>query len=181
MEHYIQQLIDDFRAAATTVPPPGPLWEGVDLDNPCEVEDMAYIEECSEGIPQPLSEIVGIEAMYLPPMVKLTEDQAEKLYAEMEKTLKAYHFKLIFPEGLPAIIKYRCLCDVWDEEYVQVGAGEVEIEFCDEDPAFCPFPDGFCECQKAEEEFEREEQEARERGDNAGDWDIDVNDLLPRF
>lgn len=156
MEHYIEQLMEDFREASKRVPPPGPLREDIDKDNPNEVEDMAYIEEHYLSTPKPLSEIVGIETKYLPPMEKLTEEQAERLYTEMERMLNAYHFRMVFPDGLPAIIKYRCMCDLWDDKQAMVGAGEVEILICDSDPEICPFPEGFCDCKRIEEEWERE-------------------------
>lgn len=180
MEKYLEQLIEDMRIAATRVPPPGPIWDEVDMDNIDELLDIAYIEENFIGIPEPVEDIVGIKRMMLPPLDKITPEQAGRLYPEMEKLLNAYHFELVFPEGMPTHEKYRTLCEIWDSEQVLVGAGHVEIDFC-ESAWGCPFPVEFCECQIAEEQMKWDEEQARKQGDDPDDWndDFDIRDLWP--
>lgn len=151
MEEYLLQLIEDLRAAAGNVPQPGELWSGVDMNNPAEVEDIAYVEYL-QGKPQPLFKIVGIEKVVFPPMEKLTEAQTIILYREMELLLKAYHFAPFFPEGLPEIHKYHLLLAHWESDQIFVSAGTCTIEFCNYEGLECPFPEEYCGCQKFEEE-----------------------------
>ena len=177
MDQYIDQLIEDMHAAAREVAPPGELWDTVDMEDEGEVEDMAFAEEYIYGTPQPLSSIVGIEIHKFPPLHRLTDAQATKLYGEMERLLKAYHFVPDFPEGLPDTLKYQLLRECWDDDQVAIGAGEVHMEFCEYEPETCPFPEQYCECKVIQAEIEREERE----GPNYEGPDIDPEDLLPKF
>ena len=45
MERYINQLIEEFHSARTKVKPPLDIWDGIDLDDPGEVEDINYAEQ----------------------------------------------------------------------------------------------------------------------------------------
>lgn len=152
MDRYVQQLIEDLRAAAEHVPAPGEIWSGVDMNNPAELEDIAYVEQYLNGDPQKLSKIVGVEQMVFPPPEKLAETQIALLCTEMIRLLEAYHFVPDFPSGLPESIKYRLLRERWESEQVFVGAGEVHMEFCHYEPDECPFPHTYCDCLKVEEE-----------------------------
>lgn len=175
MERYIEQLIEDMQEAAQHVKPPGTMWQSVDMSNKGEVEDMAFVEQYIYGTPAPLSSIVGITSEKLPPTDRLTEAQAKKLYAAMEKLLKAHRFVPDFPDGLPVTMKYAILRDSWNDEHVAIGAGEVHIEFCEYEPEECPFPERYCSCKVIQEEIEREERE----GPKYEGPDLDADDLLP--
>lgn len=133
-------------------PTPEQLWEGVDLDNPAEVEDMAYIEQYLNGTPGPLSKMLGIDKIQFPPAGRLTDAQATLLYKGMEELLQAFNFYPDFPEDLPLINKYEVLRAHWEMEVIGVSAGEVHLEFCDFAPAGCPFPVEYCTCRAIEEE-----------------------------
>ncbi len=172
MEKYLEQLIEDIREATKEAPVPGELWSSVNMDDPGEVEDMAYVEQFFYGTPQKLSAIVGIEKIQLPPLEKLKTLPGSQILArlvmEMGVLLKAYHFVPDFPEGLPIEVKYELLREIWDSEEVYVGAGEVHIEFCNYYPDACPFPQEYCECRKlAEEEDGFLDDEPEERDDGS--------------
>lgn len=169
MERYIEQLIEDFREAAKQTPEPSELWDDVDMDNPGEVEDIAYVERFVYGTPQMLSEIVGIAKIQLPPVGRLSSVQTAKLLDEMLVLLYAYHFVPIFPDDLPSRLKYRVLRANWDSEQVYVGGGESEIEFCDLEPDECPYPHKFCTCRKVDAEIWLENL----LSDDDDDWYID--------
>ncbi len=154
MDRYLQQLIEDLRAAAENVPGPGELWSGVDMNNPAEVEDMAYVEQYLEGTPQKLAEIVGLEKIAFPLPEKLSEAQSILLYTEMTRLLEAYHFVPDFPQDLPEPIRYRVLRAHWDSDQVFIGAGEIHMEFCTYEPDDCPFPRKYCDCLRIEKEEE---------------------------
>lgn len=154
MERYIQQLIEDLHEAATKVPEPGPLWDDVDMENPAEVEDIAFVEEYLNGKREKLSVIVGIETVQLPPVERLTDSQAALLYHKLQALLLAYNFVPSFPSGLPEGLCYKLLREHWDDEQVFIGGGETYIEFCEYVIEECPFPEEFCDCRRVEQEFE---------------------------
>ena len=165
MDRYIQQLVEDLREAAGKVPEPGPMWDNVDMNNPAEVDDIAYVEQYFEGPREKLSSIVGIESVKLPPLERLTESQVAHLCSELTALLLAYHFVPDFPDGLPDNLCYKLLREHWDDEHVFVGAGESHIEFCEYVVEECPFPDEFCDCRRVNEEAEADdEMEASEPG-----------------
>lgn len=143
MERYIEQLIEDIRHSANSIPPPGELWKDVDMDNPNETEDISFAEQFINGEPQQLSLILGICKEQLPPPNQLRDAQVTLLLNEMVQLLQKFHFVPEFPEKAPDNLRYKVLRDHWDEEQVLVGGGQVHIEFCDYDETQCPFP-GYC-------------------------------------
>lgn len=173
MEKYLQQLIEDLRQAALRVPPPREIWDPVDMDSYNEVADMLYIEDFIHGIPRPLSNIVGIDKIYFPHPDKLSPQQVNQLYAEMEKLINAYHFFPDYPTGLPVSEKYRLLRQEWDSGQVFVGAGEVHIEFCTYDEHQCPFPAEFCACRNQESQ-EKEQLQLKGKMNQEEDDDKEV-------
>ncbi len=172
MNRYIEQLIEDFRRQRQIVRPPNEIWEGIDATDPCELEDTAYVEEVIYGQKELLSDITGIEQNLLPPLRKLTREQAATLATEMELLLNHYNLYPDFPANLPGHLRYPLLRKLWEMEFVAVSFGENHIEFCDYDESKCPFPEYCTTC----EEFMKEE----EIGPKAGDLfdDLDVDDLL---
>ena len=156
MEKYIKQLINDFKAVSWNLKEPSNLWDSADLDNENEneVEDLSYIEEFVYGEEKKISEITGIETIQLPPVEKLSEEQASLLAWEMYKLLNFFHFYPLFPAILPGKIRYRVLREKWESKQVPVSFGRVHLEFCDYDEKNCPFP-GYCTtCKKIRKEVE---------------------------
>lgn len=193
MNNYIDQLIGQFHESIKRVPLPSLRSEDFDHENEGETEDFQYAEQYMYGDEQPLSEIFGIEKIYLPNDKKLTDKQVEILAGETEKLWNAYHFYPDFPERLPSRSRYRKMREYWDDKQVFIGAGEVYIEFCDYEEANCPFP-GYCKtCEEISVEFEHDQIPSTMGSDNEElpEWvkdekdndedisDIDVNKLLP--
>ena len=170
MDKYIEQLINDFKTATWNLRAPGELWDSADIDNENEVEDLSYVEQFVYGEEQKISEITGIETGQLPPVEKLTEEQASLLAGEMEELLNYFHFYPEFPEGVPGLIRYRLLREKWDSKQVAVSFGRVHLEFCDYEEENCPFP-GYCTTCK-------EIREEEEKGPKS-DFQICVDELLP--
>ena len=169
MDQYLDQLIEDLGEIVQQVPPPGAIWSGVDMTNPNETEDIAHVEQSQNGESKPLSKIVGVEKIVLPPVERLTDAQADLLCTAMVSVLSVYHFIPDFPVGLPAKLKYKVLRDHWDQEQVAVTGGAVHIALCDCVTSACPFPPEFCDCLVVE----REEQEGNERNFDEDD-DIEL-------
>jgi len=158
MDRYIKQLIGDFRRATLQIIPPGEIWDDIDITSEGDVEDIAYLEEEFYGIEQPISEIVGIPSEHLPPIEQLMDEHITLLTKEMIKLLHYFNFKPIIPDGVDDRTIYQLLCEIWDNEQVYVSFGEVNIEFCDYDKEFCPFPEHCTVCRDYEEECRLDEQ-----------------------
>ena len=147
MTHYIAQLIDDIRAAAAAAPPDPlddenlPSWRVADIQTEAS-------EQFVNGVPQPLSTIVGVPSSLLPSPHRLSNQQVSRLLSEMLSLLEAYNFFPDYPEGLPDRLLYDALRNIWDDDNTHVITGRVYIEFCEhEEDEYCPFP-GYCkECQ----------------------------------
>ena len=104
MKPYLRQLIAAIREARTCIIPPDiELWESVDLDNEAEVEDIAYIEE-SNGTPEPISVITGIETDLLPFDETITPKEKVLLAQELEALLAHYN---LYPDFLKDILMIK--------------------------------------------------------------------------
>lgn len=157
MHRYIEQLITDIRQATWKIRPPHEIWEGTDPDDEIENEDLSYVEESIYGQKERISSITGIGRELLPPLEKMSADQAGLLAAELEKLLNVFHFFPDFPEGYPSHSRYPFLYDLWEKEYVPLSFGELHIEFCSYDEKECPFP-GYCKtCEEIAAQMEADE------------------------
>jgi len=155
MQRYVEQLISDIRKATWIINPPAEEWEGVDLNNEAEVEDIAYIEKTVFGKKKSISEITGIEKKLLPPPKKLNKEQQKVLAVELEHLL--HHFNLYpnFPKNLPDHLKYGVIWGIWNKKYVPVSFGENHIELCNFELENCPFP-GYCNtCKEVQTEIKQ--------------------------
>jgi hypothetical protein len=153
MKVYLRQLIAAIREARThIIQPDTELWESVDMDNEAEVEDIAYIEE-SNGTPESISAITGIEMDWLPLDETLTLKEKVLLVGELEALLVHYNLYPDFPEGYPDDKKYSHLRNIWDDEHVLISFGELHIAMCDFHINTCPFI-GYCNiCEQLEKEI----------------------------
>jgi hypothetical protein len=160
MQRYIEQLIEDIHQATLKVKPPHDLWieAEADPDDELELEDMSYVEKYVYGKEEPIGTITGIDPMLLPKPEKLTQEQQALLAVELEKLLQFYHFDLLFPEDLPAHLRYPFIINFWNEEHVAMSFGFSEFEFCDYEEEKCPFP-GYCNtCKEVAEQLKYDEE-----------------------
>jgi hypothetical protein len=148
MNQYIAQLIDDMRAAAAAAPPDPledenlPSWQAADIQ-------IEASEQFVNGVPEPLSKIVGVPSNLLPDPHRLSNQQISRLVSEMLILLEAYNFIPDYPQKLPDRLLYDALRNIWDEGNVHVVTGHVHIEFCNHDEdEYCPFPGHCNECQE---------------------------------
>jgi len=173
MDKYINQLISDIEKLLKKKPgKPSEIWDGVNLKNEAEVEDMSYIEQYLYGKKHELQHIVGIQKEALPPSDRLTDYHISILLPYLESLLEYHHFELSYPTKLDNRTKYELLFKEWDQMHVKVSYGTVGIEFCHYNEDECPIP-GKC---KSCEEFKFE----CETGTNSElNEDFSGKDLLP--
>ncbi len=177
MQKYINQLLEDIRAASWNTRPPHEVWDDADPDYDVELEDISYVEKYMYGKKEPISEITGIDVMVLPPPEQLTDDQQSLLAEELEKLLLNYSFVLDFPEAFPLHMRYSFIWDFWSESHVALSFGTNHIEFCDYEEDQCPFP-GYCNtCKEIAEQMKHDER----HNNTDNNFDIDVNDLLSPY
>ena len=148
MDRYFEQLAEDFREASEQVPTMDEVRKRFNIEIPEDLEMFAYCEIYLRTPSQKLSTILGIEKTNLPPPERLSPKQCAFLSDEMIRLLNAYHFYTDFPDGLPVEATYRLLYEEWDHPHVFTGEGTMHIEFCDYEPARCPFPKEFCRCRE---------------------------------
>lgn len=155
MNRYIHQLIEDLEEAIALAPEREIFCDNYEFDYEDEEDHMslAYIEHYLYGKQIPLSEIVQIDQILLPPVEKLNSNHIEKVFPLLEELLNNYGFELDFPEGVPLQLKYELVREVWTEKFVHMNTGVQAIEFCDYDFNSCPFGSELCECKKFEERF----------------------------
>lgn len=178
MQRYIEQLVNDIRAATLNVQPPHEIWleSGADPDDELELEDMSYVEEFVYGKKKKISEITGIETCMLPPPRKLSDEQKALLASELVKMLEVFHFYPDFPAGFPDHLKYPFIRKLWNKKHVPLSFGENHIEFCDYDETNCPFP-GYCKtCEEVSAQMKFDEEQCKGK---SFDFDFDIKELLP--
>lgn len=146
--NYIVQLIEELRHSAKNLPDPNEVSEFDEQSLPEELKMFADVERFLHGKEKKISFITRIETEKFPAEQKLTDAQLSVLLHEMQKTLAMYGFYTDFPAGLPAEIKYRLLREKWNDEVVYTGGnGQFHFEFCEYEPAECPFPEKYCHCK----------------------------------
>lgn len=152
MNRYIHQLIEDLNEATLSMQESQKfVCRNVEDEDEEEVVDIAYFEAMLNGTEEPMSKIVGIERILLPPIERLTIEQVNKLYPYIEDLLFAYNFDLDFPDGVPVNQKYALVWNIWEEKFIYMDDGFCTIDFCDYDCDFCPFGSELCRCKKLEE------------------------------
>lgn len=153
MQRYVEQMVEDIRKATWNVRPPRDIWYYADPLYDVELEDFSDLEKYFYGEEEPVSQITGIDAELLPPPDRLSENQKTLLTEELDNLLQVNHFKLLFPVKFPLNLRYAFIRKFWSETHVALSFGENEIEFCDYEKIFCPFP-GYCDsCDEVEEEM----------------------------
>lgn len=100
-----------------------------------------------------LEKLTGIGQKNLPKADTMNESQQSFLYTELLRLLRAYGYEPDFPNGLPVIWKYKEIRKLWrkPQPYLGPGPGVCHLEFCDYEPANCPFPQTYCTCRDLNE------------------------------
>lgn len=146
-ETFIVQLAENMRYSARNLPDPNVMSEFDEESLPEELKMFAYVERFLRRKAKPIATITGIETDALPLAGKMTDAQITFIYDEMARLLSAYGFYADFPKGLPTELKYSLLRKTWDSKFVYTGDDMTFFEFCDYEPARCPYPESFCRCK----------------------------------
>ena len=90
----------------------------------------------------------GLRRELLPPIDRLTDDEAETLTSALLDLWGAYNFDASFPDGIPAKILYPLLLDKMHEPTFINEIGWTTHEFCSYECEHCPFGLEWCMCKE---------------------------------
>lgn len=178
MEKYINQLLDDLKAAQSNERP------NIDYallypDHPAnDFPGLEYIIEWEKGESYSMEELFGIKAEAFPPVEKLTETQIKSLVEAMTELWLSFNIQPEEQSHAPFSLIYQIFVNFWKTETVQyTNTGTLHIEFCHYDVENCPWGSEYCECKEYEQDFESmDEFEARTKDDNQN-FDEDFDEL----
>jgi hypothetical protein len=145
MERYINQLVNDLKAAKNWAQVNKPKNEISDSDLIAELEEIDHIIDEEPDIP--MYKILGIDPVVFPPVEKLTNDQAALLAKEILELWQYFNFEAVYPENFPLHMLYSLLIRKFQEPIMYFPMGTTGIEFCNYDPNECPFGMAYCTCK----------------------------------
>ena len=122
MERYVEQLIEDLRAAHKP--------EGV----------FAFLKfEGNTEQTTTMVQLTGIDITAFPPAEKLSETQLQRLSEELIALIESFNYIINLPKRLPAGIAYQKLLSRWTAEipYINAGLSAMGWMFCEIDPEIC--------------------------------------------
>ena len=152
MNHYIQQLIQDFnKAEAHPVEEP-------DFGNDTEKFEKQMLE-IEEARSKPSKQIVGVSYEELPPAERMTIEQTQSLLEAVLNALSAKGTDVTFPgDGVPVKLAYEQLREHFKEGF-HSSPGWV-IDFCDGWCPDCAFADY---CTTKDDIWSKEEMEIEKK------------------
>ena len=157
MERYIEQFIEDLKAAERFVPVQKPHDEMTDDEFMDELYEIDRIIE--EKPDKPMHNIFGIDPAAFPPVEKLTTGQAQLLATKILELWAAFHIEAVYPKNLPLEKLYPLLVEKFKTPFLYFPMGMTGIEFCNYEPEECPFGDEYCTCKAFADDWEKKNEE----------------------
>ncbi len=90
----------------------------------------------------------GLRPEEFPPAEQLTDEQLDELVFAIRRLWAAFNFTAVVPSVAPARIVYPLLLQRMTRPAMVMNFGHVGIEFCQYEPAECPFGTEWCECKQ---------------------------------
>lgn len=112
-------------------------------------KSMAEMEQWRDEAPPARQDMYyhfGFEPEQFPPVDRLTGPELDTLTDALCRLWAAYNFTPVFPQGTPGRIMYPLLLERMREPTFVMTRGHLGIEFCDYEPARCPFGTEWCQC-----------------------------------
>jgi hypothetical protein len=148
MKKYLNTLLEDITEAKNNRPAKRTIKE--DEIMPFEFDD--FMEDSIEEDEKPpkrtgnIREIMGLKPEQFPPADYWTEDEAHILVKELNALLGHYNLAADYPTNLPPHLAYKTLVGALEKYAPIMPFGEWHLEFCNYDPAECPFGAPYCTC-----------------------------------
>jgi hypothetical protein len=138
MQRYVEQLVEQLRAAQTLVVTPA----YVELDE--EFKESEGIRGAEEYLAGPIGTLEGllkIKRGQFPPDHKLNEEQVVLLVEETLDLLEAHHYVADLPEDITPRDAYNALLRRWGEEVSYVTSGNLHLEFWEDEELAAYYPE----------------------------------------
>lgn len=134
MEGSVERLIDELNA----------------LRRPIGGADAAVGETRPQEKPScTLAELMGVSPEAFPANDKIDPEQAARLTQAILDLWKSFGVKAVYPEGFPPYLLYPLLVTKFTDFRVAHDSGvptkTIYVEFCDYNPAHCPFGRKYCQ------------------------------------
>jgi hypothetical protein len=154
MQSYINQLLEDI-ADAQRIDEPYSITE---KEKSQSIEEhFIEIERWLEG-EEPdhtFSYYCGLQKEQFPPAEKLTELQLKQINNAFRHLLFSWNLDANIPKEVPSAKTYSMLISLLDNKTDIVNSGFMTFEFCQYDPASCPF-EQYCSCKEFENDSEND-------------------------
>ncbi|MFT3739706.1 MAG: hypothetical protein QM786_13180 [Breznakibacter sp.] len=140
MKRYVEQLLDDIEVAQNKAYETIDRW--VDSNGTSGSEDY-FDPQPDDGIV--LSELFGLEQCFLPPDNYLDDEELREVTTAIIQLWRAHGLYPIFTPNLPKRLKYKLLCNNWNQMVFPSPGEKVDVELCDYQT--CPFCDECPVCE----------------------------------
>jgi len=149
MEKYVIQLIEELEKLKDNKPDK-PNVHILYPDHPALEYGLDHIAEWECAPMIPMADLMGLQQENLPIVEKLNESQAAAICEKILEVWREFNFYAYFPDGLPALIKYKLVRQRWGEDVQYISEGMCHFEFCYYEPESCPFGWDYCSCKDIE-------------------------------
>ncbi|THH40690.1 hypothetical protein [Neolewinella litorea] len=161
MQRYVDQLTEDLRTAAhQRRERPRPLADQYFVNEEERqraelIRHFSDVERYVSGASNSNMYVaLGFAPEVFPPAERLTDAQLEALVRDLLDLWAAHRTLADAPEGVPPRLLYPQLLRLMYEDYFDPGdSGYHHLEFCEYEPARCPWPEGLCGCRIDLENF----------------------------
>ncbi|NJB84449.1 hypothetical protein GGR26_000194 [Lewinella marina] len=155
MQRYVEQLCGDLLAAAQRRRErPRPLADEYFVTEEERqraelIRHFSDVERYTSGESnRSMYDTLGFEPEAFPPAERLTDHQLETLVRDLLDLWAAYRTLADAPQGVSARLLYPQLLKRMHDDYFDPGdGGYLHLEFCEYEPARCPWPEGLCSCR----------------------------------
>jgi hypothetical protein len=152
MQRYIDQLIEDLKAAHKVIEPKSKSWEDDEDDD--EMQDFfADVDNYVSGDhDQVIAVALALIPEQFPPFEMLTTAQMLQVSDALADLLASWNISVDMPEKLPIEKAYPLMVSVLEKKTYFSEYGNTVMELCNYDSASCPFGIEYCRCKDEEDE-----------------------------
>jgi len=137
---------------------PMPVEERIAVEFKDQDPDFPYDEDEIEGMFEEVEEFVsgtpkknmyyhfGLNPEQFPTVDSLTEEEAKALTVIISRLWATFNITPVYPDDAPGKIVYPILIERMKEVTFVFSQGNLGVEFCDYNPANCPFGE-WCNCK----------------------------------
>ena len=146
MRRYMEQLLDDIRAAAAAPPTP---WFDSQADEEDEMGETNGLDRALLAPWRSIEDWTGISKVALPPADRLTEQQQHDLLEALKDLLGALRCHVVFQQtNVPLALQYSAVREGFDQQIPLAHAKDHFFAFCQpgQDPDHCLLGQ-YCECR----------------------------------